>query len=69
MESQQEQAETRSPTRPPMTEREQRLVALELSRKHILDEIQASSNPRFHELKQKALHHLEEQITALRQSG
>jgi hypothetical protein len=49
-----------------MTDREQRIEALELSRKHVLDEIAASANPRFRELKLKALKHLEQQIEAAR---
>lgn len=68
IESQQEEAASRAAERPPMTEAEQRLEALELSRTRIRAEMEASSNPRFRELKGKALAHLEREIAALRQA-
>ncbi len=66
VESQQEAAEEKSEKRAPLTAVEQKIQALELSRKHVLDEIAASSNPRFRELKQRALLHLENEIARLR---
>jgi hypothetical protein len=68
VESQQEAAETRSEKRVPRTAVEQKIQALQLSRKHVLDEIAASSNPRFRELKQRALLHLDSEIDRLRKS-
>jgi len=66
VESQQEAAETRSQERAPLTAVEQKIQALELSRKHVLDEISVSTNPRFRELKQRALLHLDTEIARLR---
>ena len=65
VESQQQAIDDRASTHHRLTDFEQRLQALELSRTRIHAEIAASSNPRFRALKQKALAHLETQIAAL----
>lgn len=65
IESQQEAAETSSEKRVPLTDSEQKIQTLQLSRRHVLDEIAASSNPRFRDLKQRALRHLETEIARL----
>jgi hypothetical protein len=69
VESQQEAAEAKSEQRAPLTAVEQKIQALQLSRKHVLDEIAASSHPRFRELKQRALLHLDTEIARLRGAG
>ena len=69
VESQQEAADAGSQHWTPLTPIEQQIHVLELSRKHVLDEMEASRNPRFLELKRKALGHLDAQISALRASG
>ncbi len=66
VESQQEAAEARKAERPPASETEQQIAALEHTRKHLMDEIEASRNPRFRELKAKALAHVDAQLGALR---
>jgi hypothetical protein len=66
VESQQEAAEARKAERPPLSDIEQQILALEHTRKHVLDEIEASRNPRFRELKAKALAFVDGQIAALR---
>jgi hypothetical protein len=66
VESQQDAVDTHASDWAPLTDIEQQIHVLELSRKHVLDEMEASRNPRFVELKMKALRHLEGQIAALR---
>ncbi len=66
VESQQEAAEARKAERPPLSNTEQLIQSLEHTRKHILDEMAASRNPRFLDLKAKALAHVERQISELR---
>jgi hypothetical protein len=65
VESQQEEAEASSEKRVPLTPGQQKIRALQLSRKHVLDEMAHSSNPRFRELKRRALNHLEMEIARL----
>ncbi len=65
IESQQQAADDRTASRPPVTDLEQQMHALELSRTRIHAEIAASSNPRFRALKQRALDHLDTQVAAL----
>jgi AMMECR1 domain-containing protein len=48
-----------------LTPGQQKIRALQLSRKHVLDEMAHSSNPRFRELKRRALNHLEMEIARL----
>ncbi len=67
VESQQEAAEARAAERPPMTDVEQRLAGLEQTRVRILNEMEASGNARFRELKSKALAHVDGQIAELRE--
>ncbi len=69
VESQQEAAEARAAERPPLSDAEQQIAALDHTRKHILREIAESRNPRFQELKRKALDHVDAQIRALRPAG
>jgi hypothetical protein len=66
VESQQDAAETPTHHWIPLTPIDQQIHVIELSRKHVLDEMEASRNPRFLELKRKALRHLDAQIAALR---
>ncbi len=67
VESQQEAADATSDSRTPLTAVEQKIQALQLSRKRILDESAASANPRFRELKQRALLHLDAEIARVRE--
>ena len=66
VESQQEAALARASERPPLPASEQKIAAIEHTRRHIQDEIAASNNPRFRELKAKALAHIDRQIAELR---
>lgn len=66
VESQQEAAEARQAERIPLSAVEQQIAALEHTRKHILDEIEASGHERFRELKRKALEFVDGQIAGLR---
>jgi len=66
VESQQQAAESREPSRPAQTVTELRIQSLEKTRKHILSEIEASTNPRFRQLKGKALTFIEAQIRELK---
>jgi predicted DNA-binding transcriptional regulator AlpA len=66
VESQQEAAEAGSEKRAPLSALEQEIQALQLSRTHVLHEMAAGSNPRFRELKQRALLHLDAEIARLR---
>lgn len=52
----------------PDAERERALEVLELSRKHLLHELEDITNPRLRELKQRALSHVEARIAALGES-
>ena len=65
VEEQQDAAEARAAGRPPLTQAEQEIVALEHTRSHLLHEIAASCNPRFRDLKHRALAHVDAQIAAL----
>jgi hypothetical protein len=65
VESQQEEAEPAFGKRAPLTDAQQKLQALELSRKRIVHEMTASKNPRFLELKRKALDHLDAEAARL----
>ena len=65
VESQQQAADERAVRRKPPSDLEQQLQALELSRRRICSEMDASSNPRFRALKKKALEHLDAQTAAL----
>jgi len=49
--------------------REREVEVLELSRKHLLHEIENTSNPRLLVQKQRALRHVETQIAALLKPG
>jgi len=68
VESQQEAADSAPERRVPLTAIQQKVQALHLSRKRVLDEIAASSSPRFKELKQRAIHHLDKEIARLQES-
>jgi len=68
VESQQEAASTNREVHVPPTAVEQQIRSLDLSRKRLLHEIAASSSPRFRELKQRALLHLDQEIARLRKS-
>lgn len=65
VESQQETAAAKAAERPPLTELESRLAALQSTRKRIVAEMDASTHPRFRELKAKALAHVDAQIASI----
>jgi hypothetical protein len=65
VESQQEETANIRTARPAPSPRQQQILSLELTRKRLLGEIEASGNPRFRELKQKALAHIEQQLRDL----
>jgi hypothetical protein len=68
VESQQEAAASNRERHVPPTPVELSIQGLQLSRKRLLHEIAASSSPRFQELKQRALLHLDREIARLRES-
>jgi hypothetical protein len=53
----------------PEAQRERELEVLELSRKHLLKELETITHPRLRELKQRALAHIETQIALLLHGG
>ena len=65
VESQQAEAEDAKTARAPVSAREQQISSLQLTRKRLTREIEASTNPRFRELKGRALAHLDAQIEEL----
>ncbi len=68
VESQQEAAQARTVEKAPMTAAEQQISALEQTRKRILNEMEASRNQRFLDLKQRALDYVDTQLAELRRS-
>ncbi len=68
VESQQDAAAARAAERAPLTDAEQALAALQHTRKRLLAEMAASGNPRFRDLKARALAHVDAKIAALLES-
>jgi hypothetical protein len=50
----------------PNAQHERALEVLELSRKHLIDELRTIANPRLRAIKERALAHIERQIEASR---
>ena len=71
VESQIEAAESRrkpsaaQPLSPEQMEREQRRASLELNCRRVLHDLEAAQNPRYREMLQSSLRHLQEKIAAL----